>query len=305
MGKRCVGRHALAVVLWLIAVSPLYAMPDRAAVAPLAVSPVAGIDIWAPPSPEALWLANVEPLGTFQGWRAPIEVQPRPQAHAQPFGYQTSRRLSGGLQDKWQKVKRQLPTERRILAACRADMSTCPQAAKALIALIDNAMKRDAGTRLAEINRAINLTIRYAEDRDTYGVEEYWATPLTTFARGAGDCEDYAIAKLVALQEMGFDANDLRIVVVRDENGGGHAMTAARQNDRWLLLDNRRSGLVEDKVSDRSTPLFVIDDDGAKRLLAPQAMAPKEEPAPTTTAASALLVWPAAHAAPFAPFVPG
>lgn len=299
MRKRCVGLRALAAMLWLTSLSPLAAMPHRAAVEQLTVSPIAGIDIWAPPSPEALWLANVEPLGPFQGWRAPIQMQP----HAQPFGYETSRRLTGGLQNKWQKVKGRLPADRRILAACRADMSTCPQAARALIGLIDTAMKRDRGARVAEINRAINLTIRFAEDRDTYGVEEYWATPLMTFARRAGDCEDYAIAKLVALQEMGFEARDLRIVIVRDENGQGHAMTAARQDDRWLILDNRQFGLANDSVTDRSIPLFVIDDDGAKRLLAPQATGPKEEA--DTAAASALLAWPAAVAAPFPSLMPG
>jgi putative transposase len=141
--------------------------------------------------------------------------------------------------------------------------------------------------------------------RTDNGVEEYWATPLMTFERRAGDCEDYAIAKPVALQEMGFEARDLRIVVVRDENGQGHAMTAARQDDRWLILDNRQFGLADDKVTDRSIPLFVIDDDGAKRLLAPRATGPKKEAAPDTAAASALLVWPAAVAAPFPSLMPG
>jgi len=295
MSKCCVGRHVLAAVLWLTFLSPMFAMPHRAGVEQSTVSPIANIDIWAPPSPEALWLANIGALGTFHGWRAPVQRQQ--QAHAQPFGYETSRRLIGGLQDKWQKVKNRLPAERKILADCRADINTCPQAARALIALIDNAMKRDRDTRVAEINRAINLTIRFAEDRDTYGIEEYWATPLMTFARRAGDCEDYAIAKLVALQEMGFEARDLRIVIVRDENGQGHAMTAARQDDRWLILDNRRLGLADDSVTDQSTPLFVIDDDGAKRLMAPQATGQKEEAAPDMTAASALLVWPQAVAA--------
>ena len=35
-----------------------------------------------------------------------------------------------------------------------------------------------------------------------------------TFNTGAGDCEDYAIAKYVALQTAGISAEDLRIVVV-------------------------------------------------------------------------------------------
>jgi predicted transglutaminase-like cysteine proteinase len=43
-------------------------------------------------------------------------------------------------------------------------------------------------------------------DLAQYGVTELWASPLTTFAAGAGDCEDYAIAKYVALRQAGMAA---------------------------------------------------------------------------------------------------
>ncbi|HWK96873.1 MAG TPA: transglutaminase-like cysteine peptidase [Pseudolabrys sp.] len=293
MSKRWVELRTLAALLWLASASPLLAaIPDRVALEPAL-------------SRETSGPIKAEVVASFGIWREPINV-PTPQpSHAEPFGYETSRRLNGGLQDKWQQVKNRLPAERRTLAACRADMTKCPKAARALIALIDNAMKRDRALRVADINRAINLSIRFAEDRDNYGVEEYWATPLTTFARGAGDCEDYAIAKLVALQEMEFDDADLRIVIVRDENGQGHAMTAVRQDTRWLILDNRQLGLAGDEVSERSTPLFVIDAEGAKRMSTPLAKAPPQQAAPDTAARAALLIWPATTRAPFSSSMPG
>jgi len=305
MSKRWVELRTLAALLWLVSASPLLAVPSDVTAVPMPTPAVTGIGSWAAPSREALWLMNAEPVVALGTWRDPIEAQPQQQPHAQPFGYETSRRLNGGLQDKWQKVKNRLPAERRTLAACRADMTTCPKAARALIALIDNSMKQERGLRIAAINRAINLTIRFADDRQIYGVEEYWATPLTTFERGAGDCEDYAIAKLVALQEMGFDDADLRIVIVRDENGQGHAMTAARQDTRWLILDNRQLGLAGDEVSERAMPLFVIDSEGAKRLSMPQAKAPPTQPGQDMAAKAALLVWPASIATPFTRLIQG
>jgi len=71
--------------------------------------------------------------------------------------------------------------------------------------------------------------------------------PLATFATAKGDCEDYAIAKYVALREAGFPQDDLQLVLVRDRAvRQDHAVLAAHLDDRWLILDNRRSDLIED-----------------------------------------------------------
>jgi predicted transglutaminase-like cysteine proteinase len=56
-----------------------------------------------------------------------------------------------------------------------------------------------------------------------WGEVDVWSSPLVTFNTGAGDCEDYAIAKYVALQMTGISAEDLRIVVVLDLDRNGEA----------------------------------------------------------------------------------
>jgi Bacterial transglutaminase-like cysteine proteinase BTLCP len=83
--------------------------------------------------------------------------------------------------------------------------------------------------------------------------------------RGKGDCEDYAIAKFVALQEAGISADDLRIVILRDDlREEDHAVVAARLDGHWLMLDNRHMVLVEDHDVRRYRPLFLVDRDGVK-----------------------------------------
>lgn len=78
----------------------------------------------------------------------------------------------------------------------------------------------------------------YKEDRELYGVGEYWATPKEFMSR-SGDCEDYAIAKFFALREIGFSNDDLRIVVLRDRiRGIGHAVLAVRVGDDTFILDS-------------------------------------------------------------------
>ena len=106
---------------------------------------------------------------------------------------------------------------------------------------------REGRARLGEINRAINLAIRPMSDLAQHGQIDVWTSPLATLARGGGDCEDYAIAKFVALRRAGLAPDDLRIVVLRDTiHGEDHAVAAARLDGRWLTLDNRRMAMVED-----------------------------------------------------------
>ena len=83
---------------------------------------------------------------------------------------------------------------------------------------------------------------------------------------GGGDCEDYAIAKFVALRRAGIAPDDLRIVVLHDTiHGENHAVAAARLDGRWLMLDNRRMAMVEDSDVRNFRPTFVIDQHGVMR----------------------------------------
>jgi predicted transglutaminase-like cysteine proteinase len=180
---------------------------------------------------------------------------------AEPFGLFVSKVSAGALREKWLGVERKLDDERVQLALCDGDREHCVSpAALQLLAIVDNARARDGRARLGEINRAINLAIRPMSDLAQYGEIDVWSSPLDTFATGTGDCEDYAIAKFVALRLAGVPADDLRIVVMRDTvNGEGHAVAMARLDQHWLTLDNRRMAMVEDTDVRNIRPLFVID----------------------------------------------
>jgi hypothetical protein len=85
---------------------------------------------------------------------------------------------------------------------------------------------------------------------------------------GAGDCEDYAIAKYVALMEAGIAAANLRVVIVHDlVVGASHAIVAVYIDGAWLTLDNRWMALVDDRDMRRVTPQFVLGRDGAKQFV--------------------------------------
>lgn len=175
---------------------------------------------------------------------------------AEPFGVFAFAISAGNLRQKWLALKDRLDDDMVQLALCDGDRDNCASpAALKLLAIVDQARGRDGRARLGETNRAINLAIRAADD----GTDDVWSAPLATFQRGAGDCEDYAVAKLAALRLAGVAAEDLRIVVVRDVRAGGaHAVAAARLDGHWLMLDNRRMAMVEDDAARIYQPLFVL-----------------------------------------------
>jgi predicted transglutaminase-like cysteine proteinase len=186
----------------------------------------------------------------------------------EPFGISTAKVTTGALLEKWLVVEREIDAERLALKICEENRASCrSQAALEFLAIVDSGRILDGRAQLGEINRAINLKIKPMSDLALYGTEDFWSSPLATFAKGAGDCEDYAIAKFVALQEAGISADDLRIVILRDDiREEDHAVVAARLNGRWLMLDNLHMIMVADQqVRDYYHPIFLIDRDGVKR----------------------------------------
>jgi predicted transglutaminase-like cysteine proteinase len=214
--------------------------------------------IWFGPAAD-LWAGTLDSAGT-------PEIIGR---SAEPFGLSAAALSAGALREKWRGVALKLDDEAVQLALCDGDRDRCVSpAALRLLAIVDTARARDGRARLGEINRAVNLAIRPMSDLAQYGEIDVWSSPLVTLAHGAGDCEDYAIAKLVALRLAGIAAGDLRIVIMRDViRGEDHAVAAARLDGHWLMLDNRRMAMVEDAQLRNYRPTFVIDQTGIMRYV--------------------------------------
>jgi predicted transglutaminase-like cysteine proteinase len=196
-------------------------------------------------------------------------LDPRPQS-SEPFGLFTFQAPEGVLWQKWRGVSADIVEDLDAIARCRASADACSPAATRFIAVIDEVRKYEGRARLEAVDRVVNAAIRYTTDMQQHGVPDLWSSPLATFATLRGDCEDYAIAKYVALREAGIAADDLRIVLAHDNAlGEDHAILAARQDGRWLILDNRRTGVLADSEVKHLAPLFFIDAQGVKLLAVP------------------------------------
>lgn len=220
---------------------------------------------------DAIRLASLAPSYFPTGlWQPALSEESA--AGTEPFGLFLFRAPDGILWRKWRGVESDIIQDRLVLDRCRAHLETCPPHAARFLSLINAVTSKSGRAQLDEANRVVNAAIGYVTDFAQYGEADRWSAPLETFATGKGDCEDYAIAKYVALQESGFPSDDLRLVLVRDRAvGRDHAVLAARLGDRWLILDNRRAELIEDTSASDFTPVFAIDRRGVHLFATPYA----------------------------------
>lgn len=137
--------------------------------------------------------------------------------------------------------------------------------------LIETNKERSELQKITSINTFFNQHLNYTTDSALWGVNDYWATPLESMGKAAGDCEDYAIAKYLSLLKMGVPLHRLRLIYVRArvpgaESAGFQAHMVLGyypdgQQDPYIL-----DSLVQslDRASKRNDlkPVFSFNSDG-------------------------------------------
>lgn len=125
--------------------------------------------------------------------------------------------------------------------------------------------------KLKQINNFFNQKIAYAEDIDLWGSSDYWATPLESIGRQAGDCEDFSIAKYVFLKILNVPNEKLRLTYVRAEimNLDRTAVRAhmvlsyyATPQSEPLILDSLVPEIMPSSSRKDLTPIFSFNDKG-------------------------------------------
>lgn len=137
---------------------------------------------------------------------------------------------NAGPADKWE-------------AARLANLSGVPGAWSEML----SETRRLAADPLVMVNRWVNWHVRF---RDDEGGDE-WAEATLTLARGFGDCEDFALAKMALLAELGVPPGDMYLVLLRDQRQGDHAVLAVNREGRLYVLDNRTDKVLPaDEIAD-------------------------------------------------------
>ena len=155
------------------------------------------------------------------------------------------------------------------LTESAAKLSPKTQAAvKAMIQMVERAAAMpDERERLTAINTFFNTRVAFRDDIETWGQIDYWATPLELLDKGAGDCEDYAIAKYMSLLSAGVPQARLRLVYVRAQFQGrpqAHMVLAyyAQPESEPLILDNINPEIRPASLRPDLTPVFSFNGEG-------------------------------------------
>jgi len=69
--------------------------------------------------------------------------------------------------------------------------------------------------KLVAVNNFFNRRLKFIDDMLHWEKNDYWATPFEFIGTGAGDCEDFSIAKYFSLLELGVPNDKLRITYVK------------------------------------------------------------------------------------------
>jgi predicted transglutaminase-like cysteine proteinase len=135
------------------------------------------------------------------------------------------------------------------------------QALLAKLAGANEATMRD------KVNTFYNTKITYVDDPTLYSQADYWASPVETFARGKGDCEDYSIAKYFTLLSAGMPSSKLRMVYVKAQQGSqsvGHMVLAyyPELDQEPLILDNLIDDIRPASARTDLKPVYSFNSDG-------------------------------------------
>ena len=125
----------------------------------------------------------------------------------------------------------------------------------------------DEMAKLQAINTFFNRQIQYRDDRDVWGLVDYWSSPMELLGRGSGDCEDYAIAKFFSLVSLGVTPAKMRLVYVRAQNAGvvqAHMVLAyyPEPNAEPLILDNLITDIRPASRRPDLAPVFSFNAEG-------------------------------------------
>ncbi len=136
------------------------------------------------------------------------------------------------------------------------------------LASLQNVPERE---QLKQANRFFNRKLNFLDDIDIWQNTDYWATPLESLAKRAGDCEVFVIAKYISLRLLGVADEKLRLIYVRARIGGGRSSLTqahmvlgyfATPTAEPLVLDNLVGDILPASRRDDLFPVFSFNSNG-------------------------------------------
>jgi predicted transglutaminase-like cysteine proteinase len=93
---------------------------------------------------------------------------------------------------------------------------------------------------IVSVNKRVNKSVRAMTDQDHLGTPDRWDLAED----GIGDCEDFQLLKRHLLVAAGLPRRAMRMTVVIDEKGEGHAVLTLITDRGDLVLDNKTGQIL-------------------------------------------------------------
>jgi predicted transglutaminase-like cysteine proteinase len=133
--------------------------------------------------------------------------------------------------------------------------------------MLEQQKNQPVDSKLYEINRFFNK-IDFVEDKQHWGKNDYWATPIEFLATNGGDCEDFTIAKYFSLIELGVAGEKLRLMyVTATRPRQAHMVLAYYETPKSvpLVLDNINKRILPATQRRDLIPIYSFNGDGLWR----------------------------------------
>lgn len=148
------------------------------------------------------------------------------------------------------------------------------QALRDWLRLLQEQAGKPPAQQLQAVNDFWNQTMLGSDDPTVWGEADYWATPLESLGKRAGDCEDFVIGKYFSLVRLGVPVDKLRFIYVRARQGGAGSAGSAQSIAHMVLgyyatpaaeplvLDNLAGDILPAGQRPDLTPVFSFNGQG-------------------------------------------
>ncbi|HEB82598.1 MAG TPA: hypothetical protein ENJ11_07025 [Gammaproteobacteria bacterium] len=174
------------------------------------------------------------------------------------FGYQSIEKNNLALFPQWLSVLERHLRDMKESGSCESTrFNRCHL--QQWQAFLQSIRRQSPMQQIRQVNRYANEK-PYTLDLENYGINDYWATP-GEFLTNSGDCEDYAIIKMLSMKWLGYDIDRMRVVVVQDTNLRiPHAVMAIEKDNDVLILDNQIDEVISHADIFHYVPVYSVNE---------------------------------------------
>lgn len=129
--------------------------------------------------------------------------------------------------------------------------------------LMHHSLGKTEQEKIKSVNDFFNR-MHWVSDKDLWNKKDYWATPIESLIRNAGDCEDFSIAKYFTLLAMDIPFERLRINYVKMADQQNHMVLSYYPSlgTMPLILDNFNKELLKQSKRTDLTFMFSFNSEG-------------------------------------------